>query len=273
VPIRLVAVVSDLHAGSDTGLMPKGFHLKSGNEIGLNKVQQWLLESWEDCWKWFYKLAGTDEWAFIANGDLIDGYHHGTTEVFSNDESDHGIAAYHLLKPIALKADAVFLTEGTEVHTHGWEHTLAYQLDMRGANVKRPSPTSGAWNSLKVKFAGTLCKFDHHISATARPNLEASALSIHMGAEREEHARTGKECPKVFGRAHRHKYGSFDDGYGLMFISPPWQAKTRYGHKFSPHGIPQVGMVVLDWRHVEDGDTPVLHRRLHTIKQPPPVKL
>ena len=268
---RLAVVVSDPHAGSAFGLMPRGFFTKEGNEIRLNPIQEWLMSCWDDCWDWFYKLAGNDEWSLILNGDLVDGVHHGTKEIWSNDESDHGIAAYHLLKPIGLKASSVFLTEGTEIHTKGQEHSIAYHLRSAGVPVRLPTPHSGAYPSLRIELAGTLCKFDHHTSTTSRPYLEASALSITMGAERVETARAGHRVPKVFGRAHRHKFGHFDDGYGVMFTTPPWQALTRYGRKVVPHAIPQVGLVVLDWRNAEDNSTPALHRRLHTLKEAEPV--
>lgn len=266
--IRKVIVISDLHAGSTYGIMPPNFHTKEGNEIGLNDVQKWYWECWEDCWKWAYELIGDEEWSVVLNGDMIDGYHHGTKEVWSNDESDHGIAAYHLLKDKISGATSIFLTEGTEVHTKGHEHALAYQLDSKGLNVVRPNATSGAWTTLRVEFGGTVCKFDHHIGTTARPYLEASQLSIAMGAERVEAARAGHRVPKVYGRAHRHKFGHFDDGYGMMFTTPPWQALTRFGRKVVPHAIPQAGFIILDWEGIDDG-VPVLHKRLHTIKQPP----
>lgn len=266
---RLAVIINDIHAGSSLGLVPRGFRTLEGIGIGMNRVQEWLMECWEDGWEWFYALAKKDPWALIANGDMIDGIHHKTTQIFSNNLSDHISAAYNLLKKPALKANAVFLTEGTEIHTTTTEHSLAYQLEAKGVNVIRPAKESGAWDSLLVEFAGTLCKFDHHISSTSRPYLEGSALSIHMGAERQEAARSGYRIPKVFGRAHRHRFGYFSDGNGLIFCAPPWQVSTRYGRKFSPHGIPQVGMAVLDWRHTKDNEIPTLHSRLYTIKQPP----
>ncbi len=265
---RLAVVISDLHAGSSLALVPKGFKTLEGIEIGMNPVQKWLMECWEDSWKWLDKLAGKDPWSLICNGDMVDGIHHRTVQIISPNLADHVSAAYNLIKEPSKKAHAVYLTKGTEIHTTTTEDSLGYQLAARGINVVRPAKESGAFDSLLIKFAGTLCKFDHHVNSTSRPYLEASALSINMGAERVESSRAGYEVPKVFGRAHRHKFGSFTDGHGLMFTTPPWQASTRFGLKYAPHGVPQVGMVVLDWRNCEDGEVPTLHSRLYTIKQP-----
>ena len=155
------------------------------------------------------------------------------------------------------------------MHTKGNEHGLAYTLSNKGANVVMPKGEGGAWRNLKLDIAGTYCKFDHHIGTTSRPYLEASQLSIVMGCERQEAARAGHRVPKVIGRAHRHRFGHFDDGDGSCFVLPPWQTVTRYGRKVVPHAIPQVGIVVLDWRNCEDNSTPVVHKHLHTIKEAP----
>ena len=271
--MRTLVCIADLHSGSTYGLMPPKFHTKEGNEIGLNQIQKWYWKTWQKSWDWVLDTVGSDPWGLLINGDAIDGTHHGTKEIWSNDESDHGIAAYHLLKPYASMADSVLLTEGTEVHTKGHEHQLAYQLDSHGAKVVRPTEQGGAWPSIRMEMAGTLCKFDHHISATKRPYLEASALSIAMGSERVESARAGYKVPKVYGRAHRHKFGSFTDGYGIMFTTPPWQAATRHGRKFVPHAVIQAGIVILDWREREDGDLPDVKFKMFNPKSLPTIKI
>jgi len=263
---KLCVVISDLHCGSTFGLMPEGFHIKEGNEIKLNKIQEWLIYGWKDCWEWFYKLKGKDPFDMIINGDLVEGVHHHTKEIWSVDETDHMIAAYKLLKPHCKRARNAYITEGTEVHTGGYEHAIAYQLKGAGCNIVMPKGEGGAWPTLYTRMNDTLVKADHHITSSTRPYLEASQLAIHMGAERIEAARAGYEVPKVFLRAHRHKFGVFDDGYGMLIVTPPWQTKTRFGRKVVPHAVPQCGMVVLDWR--KSDDLPVVHKRLHALAQP-----
>lgn len=266
-------IISDPHVGSAFGMMPRGFHTKNGNEIRLNPIQNWLMNKWELCEKWFYKYMDGDPYILIGNGDLIDGDHHNSSELWSTVESDHGIAAYHLLKNLSMRADSVFLTEGTEVHTKDHEHSIAYQLRARGANVVMPKGTGGAWATLDIEIAGTYCKFDHHIASSTRPHLEASALSIAMGCVRQECARAGHRIPKVIARAHRHKFGEFCDGYGRILVTPPWQAITRYGRKVVPHAIIQVGFVVLDWRGKPRDSVPTLENQFFTVEQSPIIKV
>lgn len=265
-------VLSDLHTGSDYGLQPPKYHTKAGNEIGLNPYQKWLWEKWEDCWDWAKKVIGKDDWSVIINGDSIDGYHHGTKEIWSHDESEHGIAAYHILRDRLKGAKSVFITEGTESHTKDHEHLLAHNLKEYGVKIRKPEH-GAAWKTLEIEIHGTLCKFDHHVSSTTRSYLESSAYAITLGNMRNERARAGQDVPRIIGRAHRHRYGAFDDGYGMMFVTPPWQLLTRFGRKVVPDAVPQVGMVILDWEGREENSIPDIRRRLHTFSNPSPQKI
>lgn len=272
---KLCIVLSDLHCGStagimpDRGIMPEGFHTLEGNEVKLNKIQEWLMYGWKDCWEWFYTEFKGEPFDIIFNGDCTEAVHHNTKEVWSVNETDHLMAAHHLIKDHCKRAEKVYFTVGTEVHVKDHEHALAFGLKSKGVNVIMPSgkgTQGGAWRTLYKRMGTTLIKADHHITSSSRPYLEASQMSIHMGAERIEAARSGREVPKVYLRAHRHKFGMFNDGYGMLVITPPWQTKTKFGYKVVPHAVEQCGMVVLDWRN--GGDLPVVHHRLHELQQP-----
>ena len=58
---RLLVVVSDLHCGSNVGLMPPDSEIIGGNTIGFgsNHHQRWLWECWQDAQKQVAKLAET----------------------------------------------------------------------------------------------------------------------------------------------------------------------------------------------------------------------
>jgi hypothetical protein len=239
-----------------------------GTNLRQNAVQKWLWGCWQDCWAWVDDVVGDDDWALIVNGDAVEGNHHGTREIISAEDGDHATAAYHCLKPHAAKASKRYLVMGTECHTKEAEHNLAKQL-----NCDEPDGPRAAWPELRITIAGTLCHFRHHITTTSRPYLEGSALSIHLGVERQEAARAGHDTPRVMVRSHRHRFGVFDDGFGLGVVTPPWQALTRYGQKVVPAANVQVGAVVLDWRDRGDDEIPDVRKRLHTAKQPKGVTL
>lgn len=264
---KILVCLSDLHVGSTKGILHPGFVTHEGQEIGLNPLQQWYWEAWQDCWGWMKKVVGDEPWGLVVNGDVIDGNHHGTKEIWSVDEGDHLAAAVELLKPVSQDASAVFIVEGTESHTRNFEHALAKSLAGSGVAVVKETEKAPAWQSLNVRVNGALTVVDHHVTTSMRSYLESSAMSITLGDVRNARSRAGHEVPQVIIRSHRHRFGLYEDGYGLVVFLPAWQALTRFGRKVVPGAIPQCGLVILDWRNVEYTGTPVVHKRLHTVQQ------
>jgi hypothetical protein len=260
---RVVVVVNDIHSGSTAGLLPPDFETLEGNRIAQNRFQAWLWACWSHATtEWLPKVVGCDPWALVLNGDLVEGCHHGTKEVISPDEGDHKAAAVQILKPLADSAARVFVTEGTECHSKTAEHSIAKEL---GA-VPDPDTGKHAWPRLELTVAGTLCAFDHHIPATIRSYLEASQYSMALGVERIEAQRNGVACPKVIVRAHRHRFGFFGDGDGMVVVGAPWQGLTRHGRKVVTGARCNPGIFALDWRTKADGDVPDI--RYQTYRAP-----
>jgi hypothetical protein len=269
---RILVLVGDLHVGSTVGVLTEGFITHEGNEVKQNPIQKWMSGAWDDCMEFKDNIVGNDDFAIAWNGDLIDGNHHGTKEIWSVNEADHMNAAVEFMKPLSRAAHSVYITEGTESHTKNAEHAIAKILQGMGINVITPKG-KGAWESLALEIAGTIVELDHHMPTSMRSYLEASALSIMLGDVRNQRARAGARCPDVIIRSHRHRFGLYEDGYGMALALPAWQALTRFGRKVVPGAMPQVGIVILDWRNVEDGGTPVVHKRLHTIKSRSPISI
>jgi hypothetical protein len=111
---------------------------------------------------------------------------------------------------------------------------------------------------------GCLYNFAHHISATSRTYLEASAHSISLGNLTHSRARSGKPVPKVMCRGHRHRHGIWEDGNQTSVITGAWQGLTRFGYKVVPDAVPQPSAVIFDHRGLDEGDSPIIHRRVYT---------
>jgi hypothetical protein len=268
VSIKKAIVLSDLHAGSSYGLLPPNIKLQEGNTVAQNPLQEYLWKCWED-WQgeWFEKHVGDDEFILIINGDATEGVHHGTKEIVSPDPADHRIIALHALSPLAEKASHVFVVEGTECHTANAEHKLAYDL---GAVRPKKNSYLSAWRTLRVNIHGCPCMFYHHISTTKRVYLEASQLSIELRNGQLEAVRAGVEPHRVLGCAHRHRYGKYEAGDSLSFVTPPWQGVTRFGRKVVPAAFCEPGVILLDWSEKEHGETPDVHAMVY---EPPPSDL
>lgn len=132
---KVLVMVSDLHVGAVSGLLPPDFITFEGNEVKQNAYQKWLWNCWEDCWEWAGQITGKDRWGCAINGDAIDGNHHNTREIISPDTADHIDAVFGVLTDKLMKADKVYLTEGTNVHVNNSEHGIAAGLRGRGVKI------------------------------------------------------------------------------------------------------------------------------------------
>lgn len=253
--IRVAVVVSDIHAGSTVGLLPPDFISAEENEIKQNSIQQWLWACWNDGQKWIDGIVGKDAFALIVNGDVIEGNHHRTTQIITPKKEDHCAAAIDILRPLANRAAKRFFVRGTECHVGDSEINIARALGGEiNADLKIP-----IWDRLTIDIAGTRCVFRHHIGTSTRASLEATQLSINPVEEIAEAIKNGERPPQVIGCAHRHKFGEFSNGRWLCFVTPPWQALTRFGHKVVSQARTQPGFVILDWRERPDGALPRVH--------------
>jgi hypothetical protein len=83
----VLAVVSDLHAGGTTALCPPSIALDDGGEYNASKAQRWLWQCWGQFWDRAQSVRDEHAATFyqIFNGDLVDGNHHGTTQILSGN--------------------------------------------------------------------------------------------------------------------------------------------------------------------------------------------
>jgi hypothetical protein len=257
---ELLVVVSDLHCGSSVGLMPPDSEIVGGNTIhfGKNHHQSWLWNCWQDAQAQVGKLVGRDPFALLCNGDATEGIHHKSPEVVASLIEHHCAMAATALKPWADKATKTYITRGTECHTHDIEGYLARLLN---------AETGEARDKWLLDIAGCRVDAAHHIGATSRAYLEASALSIVLGNARLNSIRAGHPCAQVFLRAHRHCGGVYSDGSGMMCVTGGWQFLTRHAHKVVGDAIPRPSVLVLDWRGKPSGSLPTPH---HIYFNPPP---
>jgi hypothetical protein len=257
---RILLVVSDLHCGSEVGLMPPDTTVRTGNKIsfGGNVHQEWLWACWTDLQAQFARICGKDKYALLLNGDLTEGIHHKSIESLTQSIEDHANMAIEAVGGLAAKAHKTFVTLGTEVHTGLIEHYIAKKIGAEGKGAK------AKW---LFRMAGCLVDATHHIGVTSRAYLEATSLSITMGNARLNSMRCGQEPARIYLRGHRHTGGWFSDGQGMIGVTGGWQFLTRYGRKVVPDAIPRPSAMVLDWRRKRDGELPEVTEIVFTPDQ------
>lgn len=261
--IRAIAVISDPHFGSLWSLLQPGFLTEKGQPVGRTKLAEWFWECWEIGHSWLSSVVDPLEYAFVFNGDLIEGNHHRTDEIWSVSPRDHAKAAKEALGPVARRAAKRFVVTGTECHVGNAETSIASDL---GAEVN-PEFRQPYWHRLSLSICGLRVSVRHHFPATSRAYLEGSQHSIQMGNATVEAVRAGDRAPDVVIGAHRHRTGHFCDGNRLTVVTGAWQGLTRHGFKVVPDGRPCPSIYILDWRDRNDGDMPAVHFRRFN---PPP---
>ena len=259
---KIILQMSDTHIGSTVGLWPPNFIANEGFPIGQNNFQKWLWKCWIDCEKWIDRIVGDEPFDFVHVGDAVEGIHHRTTQVMSPDVSDQTAAVDAVIGRIVKKAANFHMIKGTECHTRNDEIRIGAAF---GAS-RDPMTGQHAWDVLDLEANGTLFNFAHHISATARPYLEASAHSIALGALTQSRARIDRRAPKVMCRAHRHRHGVWTDGNQMSAICGAWQGLTRHGYKVVPDAVPQPSAIIFDTRTTERGELPLVHQRIYTAQ-------
>lgn len=256
---ELVLVVSDLHCGSTVALMPPDFETIEGNKIEHNAVQAFLWACWQDLAHWLQTETAGANYATVINGDVIEGDHHATKQIWSKDTSDHVAAAAAVLQPVLARSSHFFIVQGTECHTNNHEVSLGKIL--RAQN--NPDTGLPAFGRLLLTVRGCRCAFSHHIGTATRGWTKATQLASVLSEERLQAVRNGEPPPQVICRAHRHDFGTYSDGRGTVIASPPWQMLTRFGHKVVPEARTQPGAYLLDWRGLPEGSLPKVHERIY----------
>lgn len=257
---RRILVLSDTHCGSTVGLMPPEFETCEEVTVKQNAFQKRMWLAWMGMVE---KAKASGPFDLVLNGDLIEGIHHRTTEVFSADPADHVLCAQHVLQPLAEHAETVYVVRGTAAHTGpSTEHGLAVKLGAVSNTKARP-----AFDRLELTRNGCPCVFSHHMPTTARPWTEATGLGVNAAAHQLEAARAGEAIPRVVVSGHRHRFGLHMDSFSVSVALPAWQGLTRFGHKVVPQARTYVGMVWLDWTSKKAGELPVVEPWVVGVKQ------
>lgn len=255
---RLLVVLSDLHCGSDVGLLPKKVILDDGQELGygINKWQEWLWTEWLKMEKWVDEVSGDEPYDLLLNGDLVENFHHRSDEIVSVKIVEHCRIAIEALQKVVGGAARVHCTRGTESHTLRMEE---YMMKTMGRGT--------AHDFIQWELNGVLCDARHHFPTTARQHLEAGPLSVIAANNRSNAARCGHKPARIFLRGHRHVPGIYSDGEVLVGVTGAWQGLTRFGRKVVPDSIPRPSCLILDARNTPHGELPTVHHRVFNPPQ------
>lgn len=247
---RRIVVVSDLHVGSQLALCPPD--LDTERDHPLHRYRMWMWDGWETFVATV--LADPTPFVLVVNGDVIEGHHHGKTQLIGGISGliAQFRAACLVVKMLSEHAHTCYMIEGTWCHVLDDEAQIADEV---GGFTRTPD-NAWAWPRLKLTMNGLVHEFRHHVSATSRPWLEANQLGMSLASSRLQSLNAGERPTDVLVAAHRHVGGYVKTTSGMAVVTPSWQLPTRHVFKVVPDARPVIGGGVLQYGNKPMGAFP-----------------
>lgn len=271
--MKCIIVVSDLHVGSFTGLcLPEGKQDGGGYYIP-NKFQKSLWDYWRDFWDVFVpsQTKRARSVTVVVNGDIIDGNHHNTVALWTNDTDTQATNAVEILKPIAKKYKT-YVIRGTEAHSGPGSKADDRVAREIGAVPEETTGDHSVWQ-LWLDVDGVTFNIAHHIGVTSSAAYETSAPMREMIAGLIESSQWNQKLPRMVVRSHRHRFVpvTIPSIYGRIqcVITPAWQLKTPFTERIDRMRMPHIGGVVFK---VEDNQCQVLEK-MYPLPQPEAIQI
>lgn len=252
----VLAVTNDVHAGSSVAVCPPEITLDDGGRYGASKPQQWLWQSWNQFWERAAEVARAygGQYYQVFNGDLVEGAHHGTTQILSgNPNAQAAVLNACMAIPKAQSPDKMFFIRGTEAHvgsSASAEERIADGLRRdKMPVIGDPETGTASWWHLRMDVEGVLVDVAHHGRTGMREHTRASAAVLHAHDILLSHIKTGDRAPDLCLRAHYHRFNdSYDAAPVRVITNGAWQLKTSFVHKVAADSMADIGglIIVLD---------------------------
>lgn len=248
----VIAITSDHHAGSTVALCPPRIGLDDGGAYEASTAQRWLWDGWTTFWTRVAEVRRETKGQLyqVFNGDLVDGNHHGTTQILSGNPNAQAAVLTACMKlPLALTPDRLFFIRGTDAHV-GQSACAEERIADGLRRDKRPvvgceaTGTASHWH-LKLDVQGVRFDFAHHGRVGTRPWTKPN-VTANLAAEIfYDHAATGQPHPHLAIRSHMHQWVDTHDQHPVRVIqTPAWQLATSFIHRIAPGKLADVGGII-----------------------------
>lgn len=206
---KIVAVISDTHAGNSLGLCSPETELQDDqNQIvhpTLNEPQKYLYDLYskgiQDC----VNLAGKDEIAVIHDGDVTHGNKYVEEVIGTRIADQFFIAVYNLLPWLNLKnVKTMRLIKGTGAHSFG--EGTADILVSKMLRDKTKKDVRSLYHGLTSFFGVTFDCAHHGPPAGKRSWLSGNEARYYLRSLMSDEIQSGNKPPRVVLRGHYHSF-------------------------------------------------------------------
>lgn len=234
-----------------------------------------MWSCWLDFWRQVDETRsslGADLYA-LFNGDLVDGNHHGTTQILSGNPNAQASVVNECIRvALDLKPDKIWITRGTDAHVGQSacaEERIADGLrrDKRPIVSETQTGAASHWHA-RAEIHGKRFDFAHHGRVGTRPwtkpnvvmNLAAEIFMDHAGEDFD--ANRPPTAPHIAVRSHMHQFVDTGRAHRTRVIqTPAWQLATSFINRIAPGKLGEVGGVIIMVREGQPPDVvPVLYK-------------
>ncbi len=246
-------MMSDLHSGSDTALtVDRVWRGQKTSDIYPTSAQKKIRTQFEKTAEEVKVNRKGIKVRLILNGDLLEGCHHGNTQIFTQDELEMAEISAELINEFKKKidwnrGDEVYVTRGTTVHVKSLENFIGKEV---GAVMDGDFYVH---NKLILNTNGVISCTAHTGPGVGKGQNEGNSLRNFMNNYYVTCTKDGLTCPSIFyfGHVHQPYYSVIEQREpGFKFrtlhgvITPSWQMKTTYALDKMPHARNRVGGVM-----------------------------
>lgn len=256
----VLAITSDLHCGSTVALCPPEVPLDDGGAYKANKAQLWMWACWSHYWNRVEearKEFGGPLYQ-LFNGDLVDGNHHGTTQITTGNPNGQANILNDCMKiPLSLKPDKIWIVRGTDAHVGQSacsEERIAEGLrkDKRPIEGNAQTGTASHWHAKANFFNRWRLDFAHHGRVGTRPwtkpnvSMNLAAEIFHDHAKEDFRKDRKPTAPHLAIRSHMHQYVDTGDTHPTRLLqTPAWQLATSFIHRIAAGKVGEVGGIIV----------------------------
>ena len=211
---RIVAVLSDTHAGHRLGLMPPNLTLYDEAPDGTlapyspqqSAVQQWLWRCYTEDIAAVVALADGAPVTVIHNGDLTWGRKYATELVSTREANQYLIAAANLQPWLELpNVTALRLSHGTG--SHGYQEGTDVALISELLRARFPAVDIGVVRHGLADVGQISIDYAHHGPPPGTRNwLTGNNLRYYLRSLMMDEIQRGRVPPRIVLRAHYHQY-------------------------------------------------------------------
>lgn len=262
----IIAIVSDVHAGSTVAVCPPKIEMDDGGEYVASKVQRWLWQEWLAFWDKVRDVSRGADLYTVVNGDLTEGFHHGTTQILTANPTAQSRVVDACMGPILETNPAkMFFVRGTAAHvgkSAAYEERIALGLSKDKRPVQKdPDTGTASWWNLQMEVQGVRLSFAHHGRMGQRPWTKHNIPALLAHQIFMEHATRELPHPHIAVRSHFHTYVDTCQSSPVRLIqTPAWQLHTEHAWKVVPENVADIGGVIVTIENGKYEITPVLSK-------------